>query len=375
MTKSRTIFLALSLCLPVFAWASQALAPAATAGGQVAAPTAITERQSQGGPMTLDVVVTDKSGKPVSGLEASDFTLLDNKQQQTIASFHAVDGASAKADPPVEAILVVDTINSIFSTTAVARKAIADYFKQTGGHLAVPTSVIMLNDEEIKMSRPTRDTKALQAFIDANPTHLHAVRRSGVDSDLERTDSSLRALDLIAASLRNVPGRKLLIWLSPGWPERFDTLFLDIAERKSLFANIVYYSLALRESRVTVYGISTLGGEGVNSLGPHGGIIQGGGDIWHNYMSFVKGAKGPGNVDYGDLLLPVIAYQTGGLALYGTNDLPSLIGQCFQDANAFYELTYNPASAAHPNKYREIKVQVAKPGLTARTRTGYYAQP
>src|ERR1700721_4557557 len=37
----------------------------------------------------LDVVVTDKSRNPVSGLEQSDFTVLDDKQTETILSFRA----------------------------------------------------------------------------------------------------------------------------------------------------------------------------------------------------------------------------------------------------------------------------------------------
>ncbi|HEY2548237.1 MAG TPA: hypothetical protein VGI46_19350, partial [Candidatus Acidoferrum sp.] len=43
------------------------------------------------GGITLDVVVTPKSGAPVSGLQQQDFTLLDNKAVETITSFKAVD--------------------------------------------------------------------------------------------------------------------------------------------------------------------------------------------------------------------------------------------------------------------------------------------
>src|ERR1700734_3047754 len=52
----------------------------------------------------LDVVVTPKSGPPVSGLQQQDFTILDNKVRQPIASFHALGGS----DAPVEGVLVVD---------------------------------------------------------------------------------------------------------------------------------------------------------------------------------------------------------------------------------------------------------------------------
>src|ERR1700676_2294011 len=58
----------------------------------------------------LDVLVADESGKPVTGLGATDFTLFDNGQTQKILSFQGFDGLSAKPDPPVELILLVDTL-------------------------------------------------------------------------------------------------------------------------------------------------------------------------------------------------------------------------------------------------------------------------
>ena len=56
-----------------------------TPGGSAGAPGA--DRR-----ITLDVVVTDHSGKPVPGLQQQDFTLLDNKQPQPIVDFRAADG-------------------------------------------------------------------------------------------------------------------------------------------------------------------------------------------------------------------------------------------------------------------------------------------
>jgi hypothetical protein len=63
------------------------------------------------GLLKLDVVVTDKSGKPISGLGAADFTVLDNGQAEKILSFQGFDGVAAKPDPPVEIILLIDTLN------------------------------------------------------------------------------------------------------------------------------------------------------------------------------------------------------------------------------------------------------------------------
>jgi hypothetical protein len=38
-------------------------------------------------------------------------------------------------------------------------------------------------------------------------------------------------------------------------------------------------------------------------------------------------------------------------------------------------LSFDPPHADHADEYHHIEVQVAKPGLTARTRQGYYQQP
>jgi VWFA-related protein len=92
-------------------------------------------------------------------------------------------------------------------------------------------------------------------------------------------------------------------------------------------------------------------------------------------MSYLKGVDNPKHADLGGLLLPVLATQTGGQVPYGGNDLSIVIDRCITDARAYYMLTFNPPAAVHANEYHGIDVQVDKPGLTVRTRSGYYAQP
>jgi VWFA-related protein len=83
----------------------------------------------------------------------------------------------------------------------------------------------------------------------------------------------------------------------------------------------------------------------------------------------------PKHVDYGYLLLQVLATQTGGKALSAAGNLAGLLDKCMEDARAYYVLSFSPPPSAHPDEYHSIEVQLDKPGLKARTRTGYYALP
>ena len=72
--------------------------------------------------------MTDASGKPVSGLQGSDFTLLDNHQPQQIVSFQEVEGRTAK--PPVHVIFMLDDLNNSFQDFAYQRRAVEKYLDQ-----------------------------------------------------------------------------------------------------------------------------------------------------------------------------------------------------------------------------------------------------
>src|SRR5580658_10823800 len=111
--------------------------------------------------ITLDVMVTDKSGKPVPGLQQQDFTLLDNKLPQKILSFQEVAPGSTQ-EPPTEVILLIDTVNTGFSSVSYERSQIVKYLQQNGGKVAHPTSLIFFSDQDSQVqTRPTQDSAAL----------------------------------------------------------------------------------------------------------------------------------------------------------------------------------------------------------------------
>jgi VWFA-related protein len=313
------------------------------------------------GQIHLDVVVTAKSGPPVRGLEQKDFTILDNKAPATITSFRAVTGAQE----PVRVILLIDAVNTGYQTIAFERGQIDAFLRANGGKLAHPVKLAIFGDTgtQIQQSFST-DGNAIAASLDQQTVALRTLRRSaGFYGAVDRFDLSMKTLEQLASSEAAHPGRKLILWISPGWPLLSGPgVQIDAKQQQALFGAIVEASTELRQARITLYNINPLGA-GENTL-----------NVFY-YQQFLKGVSKPNQVSGGNLGLQVIAAQSGGLVLNSSNDVSALLQQAFADADAWYELSFEPAGAERPNEYHQIEVRVDKPGLMARTRQGYYAQP
>jgi VWFA-related protein len=311
----------------------------------------------------LDVLVTDPSGHAVSGLAQPDFTVLDDNRAQPLASFHAMDGLTA--EPPVEIVLVLDTMNTSFQQMAAVRQGVEKFLRQNAGHLALPVSAVFLTDTGIKANRATRDGNALAADIEKLPTPVHVINSAqGLDGLMLRFGRSVDALSQMTRYEATKPGRKLMIWVGSGWPMLSNARYhMDPKNQASFFHSIVDLSTSLREARVTLYGVFPLdlnrGSEAYAFL-------------YQNYMKGVASAK---QADAGNLSLQVLAEQSGGRALGPTGDVYGSLVRCVADANAYYELSFDSAPTSTVDVYHGLQVTLDKPGLAARTNAGYYAQP
>ncbi|HEX3966398.1 MAG TPA: VWA domain-containing protein [Edaphobacter sp.] len=322
--------------------------------------------------LVLDVVVTDKSGKPVKGLEQKDFTVLDNGHPRTVLSFQTSGGdqgpaaANAQPETPVQFILLVDEVNTNFGRVAYERDQIKRFLLQNGGKLAHPTSMAFFSDSGTEIQNATSlDGTALLATFDQHETGLRSIRRSeGVYGALERFQLSLNTLNSLLAREAEVPGRKMVIWISPGWPILSGPgVELSDKERAGLLASIVSISTALRQKRITLYNVN-----------PQGADDAGGIQAFY-YREFLKPITAAKQVLLGNLALQVLAIHSGGLVFTASNDITGQIDRCVADADVFYTLTLDAATAEKPNEYHAIEVKIAAPGLTARTQSGYYVQP
>jgi VWFA-related protein len=312
--------------------------------------------------ITLDVVVTDKSGRPIPGLQQQDFTLLDNKRSQKIVSFQAVEGGAATVDPPVEVILLVDDVNTSPSQATFARDQIERFLLRNGGQLARPVSTVIVTDSGMTIvDTSSRDGNAVIADLRQKKIGLRSIVRSSDNGAGVRVELSLNALQQLAHYEAPRPGRKLAVWISPGWP--LVSAPLNSRQEQDVFNHIVAFSDRLRQAGITLYEIDPLG------VADAGGVRT---SLYQDFLKPVKKAKG---AQFGNLGLQVLAYQTGGRVLNSNNDVAGEIEACVADANAFYVLSIDGLSGDGPNEYHALEVKIDKPGLKARTRTGYYAQP
>jgi VWFA-related protein len=311
--------------------------------------------------ITLDVQVADKSGAPVRGLRKQDFALLDDKQPKNILSFHAVDGGAA-SNPPIEIVLVVDAVNASLQAVAYDRVEVKKFPLQNGGKLAQPVSLAIFSEAGTKiLDGSSRDGNALAALSDQYTTGLRSRNRD----QWERFDMSMKAMTLLMAHEGARPGRKVMIWLSPGWPllSGSDDIKNFPRDQRHIFNSIVETSTGLRQARITLYSIDPLA------------LADAGGGRTSDYKEFLKAVVSPEPVLPGDLALQVLAVQSGGRVFNSNNDLEGALANCAVDANAFYVLSFDAAQADRPDEYHSLGVTVDKPGIEARTRTGYYAQP
>jgi VWFA-related protein len=395
--------LVLCLALPALAQQTPAAAPGQSATPEH--PPAVTliprsheERESRYRAehrILLNVVVTDASDKPVTGLKEEDFALLDDGHPQTIASFRAVEKSTSLH--PAHVILVLDTINDTARSLENDRRAIQRFLKESPPHLVNPTALLVMSGSGAKMGPLSSERDALLAELDALGDALHpiecadevnhneaflAVWMPGASGSSDqashgsassrtlaclnrRFERSVSELNNFARQQINVPARVILVWIGSGWPLLSSHEFRPDSPqiRQNFFAYLVELSTALRESQVTLDEVSAPDAfRKVEASSDQDNAL-------------FNGVPTEDQVTAGSLGLQALAHQSGGQILVDSKDIPHQIAQSITDDKAYYVLSFDSPPAATPGEFHPLRVIVNKPGLKVRTNTAYYAQP
>jgi VWFA-related protein len=70
-----------------------------------------------------------------------------------------------------------------------------------------------------------------------------------------------------------------------------------------------------------------------------------------------------------------LAHGTGGDLIADTNRVGPAIERAVGDMRGYYELVYAPTNAAYDGSFRELEVEVSRPGVRVQSRSGYFALP
>jgi VWFA-related protein len=296
----------------------------------------------------------------VTKLTQQNFTVLDNKAPRPITSFKVMTAA----EEPVEVILLIDAVNTPIKVVAYVRSDMEKFLKGMEGKLTNPTTVAVLTDDGFQIGNGfSTDGNSLSDELEHREIGTREIKSGAQWGGSERLNLCLNALRQLADSASTLPGRKIVLWISPGWPiVSGPEIDLTYGQEQQIFNQIVDMSTRLKQNDITLYNI--------NPIGVSESLQQA--DF---YQSFLKGVSKLNQAQFGDLTLQVFAIHSGGLVFEGNSDAAGLIQKSLADAQSWYQIEFDPLPADKPNEYHHIEIKVDQPGLIARTRDGYYANP
>jgi VWFA-related protein len=355
----------------------------------------------------VSALVTDANGKPVRGLIASDFELLENGAPQIIRSFtpfsyepglivlpHPVlapaDAASPPATVPASNVytsssrvfaLILDDLHIDPRRTRVARAAAHRLIEQLA-----PSDLLFVITTSSSYSTGffSRDrTRALKMIDDLTgqrlPDRTIGGRRfPGHDVEALRLDHYQRLCGTIrdaSLALRDVSGRrKTVVLISEG--SSYGAGMSDVQVRMPTASGNGRVNAASGSSRLMNDALAAAGGGNVAiyPLNPAGlgteeaDLIQGFGQVDGGMLQEILTEARQAKEMARDL-----AVLTGGVSLVDSNDPLAGIDRAVDDASHHYVLTYDPETPATGADYRRIEVKVRRPGLRVLARRGYSA--
>lgn len=300
------------------------------------------------GLIKLDVMVTDAAGKPMAGLNPSDFHLLEDGREQKILLFQAFTGQGAGAEPPVKIILLIDTIDMAPQQARDERNAVECFLRENGGRLARPTSVFELTNVGLwTLRNQVTDGNILASEVEHN--RFTMIRRNlgwnaGTGQSTHPSEYALKALGHIASDERRRPGRKLLIWIGATWGVG-KAASGELKGDSGLFQTVCWFSDLLREAHLVLSSVSA----GQNDAGAQ------------LYKEYLGGVSTPKRATLMNLHRMVLAMQSGGRVIDDSRALFQAMKECVQDIGPFYRISFDPLHAERQDEYHDLKGRGRRP--------------
>ena len=266
--------------------------------------------------VSLNVTVTDASGKYATDLTEPDFEVYEDGAKQNLTFF-------SRTQQPISLALLIDTSASMDERMGITQEAAIGFAKQL--HKDDQAEVIDFDSQVRILQNFTNDSAALEKAI-------RQTTANGSTSLYNALYIALKDLKKVKAESTSDIRRQAIVLLSDGDDTssliEFDQV-LDLAKR----SETVIYAIGLRQGEIA-------------------------------RREFKEA----------EFVLKQLSTETGGRAYFPTDarDLQKIYQSIWDELSSQYAIAYSSGNPKRDGAWRRIQVRVVKPGLTARTKQGYY---
>ena len=267
--------------------------------------------------VSLNVTVTDASGRYVTDLSRDDFSVYEDGARQDVTFF-------SRTSLPLSLSLLVDTSASMDDKIATVRAAASGFV----AHLR-PEDRTQLIDFDSRVN-------VLLPFTSAHPDLDRAIASLSAGGSTALYNAvyiSLKELKKNQARSADELRRQAIVLLTDGEDTSSLVSFDEVLEQTKRSETAVYaVGLRARDSNI---------------------------------------GKGYSEAEY---VLRQLTSQSGGRVFFPETvaDLPAIYDQIWQELSSQYLLGYSSKNPRRDGRWRRVVVRVERPGTSARTKQGYY---
>lgn len=280
--------------------------------------------------VNLNLIVRDRSGKPVAGLTQSSFQVFEDEVLQQIAFF-------SPHSAPINLALVLDLSGSMREKADVLKAAAVRFIDILNPQDRV---AVVAFTHQAKLISPLTQDRALlreriqQLSIDKGRTALYEALYQVVGDVFQGADGQRNAIVVLSDGVDN-----------------------SISEFNIVPTVVSFEDLLARleESDITVFPI----------------YLDTEQEVVYKYLN-----ESPEAYRIARDRLQTMAEITGGSMFYARRleDLDQAYQQVASELRAIYSLGYYPSNTRRDGNWRRIKVKVKGKNLSVQTRAGYYAR-